>query len=83
MFPPVAYPLLEETDSNHRENGPAKDDQEHLQLNKYLQLVARRENTYLRKCVVYLSKGIRKKDHRVGALERNSSMSGYLNKPYL
>lgn len=44
------------------------DYQEHLQLNKYLQLVARRENTYLRKCVVYLSKGVRKKDHRAGAL---------------
>lgn len=66
MFPPVAYSLVEETDSNDGEKGPAKD--EHLQLNKYLLLVARRENTYLRNCVVCLSKGIRKKDHRVGDL---------------
>lgn len=68
MFPPVAYSLVEETDSNDGEKGPAKDHQEHLQLNKYQLLVARRENKYLRDCVVCLSKGIRKKGHRVGDL---------------
>lgn len=58
-----------ETDSNEKgEKGPAKDHQEHLQLNKYQLLVVWRENTYLRNYVVCLSKDIRKKGHRVGDL---------------
>lgn len=45
------------------------DYQEHLQLNKYLQLVARRENTYLRKCVVYLNRALERRIMGLGALD--------------